>query len=51
LIVGLLAANTANWSVQKKRTTYQSQPLPLSTQDKGELEAKMAELERMYHLR
>ena len=47
--LGLLAANLANRSVQKKRTTYQSQPLPLSTQDKGEPEAKMAELARLYH--
>lgn len=48
---GLLAANLANRSVQKKRATYQSQPLLLSTQDNGALEAKLAELERMYHLR
>ena len=45
---GLLAANIANRAEQKKRITYQPQPVQLPVLDNGELEAKMAELERMY---
>ena len=48
--VGLLAANIANRSAQKKRITYQYQPIHLPVFDNGELEAKMAELSRLYHL-
>lgn len=49
--IGLLAANLANKSAQKRRITYQPQPVQLPTLDNDELEAKMAELERLYHLR
>ena len=48
---GLLAANLANKSAQKKRITYQLQPVQLPTPDNGALEAKMTELARLYHLR
>ena len=48
--IGLLAANLANKSAQKRRITYQPQPVQLPTPDNGALEAKMAELERLYHL-
>lgn len=48
--IGLLAANLANKSAQKRRITYQPQPVQLPTPDNGSLEAKMAELARMYHL-
>ena len=47
---GLLAANIANRSAQKKRISYQPQPVQLPVLDNGELEAKMAELSRLYHL-
>ena len=46
--IGLLAANLANKSTQKKRITYQPQPVQLPTPDNGALEAKMAELARLY---
>ncbi len=48
---GLLAANIANRSAQKKRITYQPQPIQLPVLDNGELEAKMAELARLYQQR
>ena len=48
--IGLLAANLANKSAQKKRIIYQPQPVQLPTPNNGALEAKMAELERLYHL-
>lgn len=47
---GLLAANIANRVEQKKRMTYQYQPIQLPILDNGELEAKTAELARLYHL-
>ena len=47
---GLLAANIANRAEQKKRMTYQYQLSQLPVLDNGELEAKMAELSRLYHL-
>ena len=49
--IGLLAANLANKSAQKKRITYQPQPVQLPTLDNGALEAKITELARLYHLR
>ena len=49
--IGLLAANLANRSVQKKRAIYQYQSLQLPVLGYGVQEAKLAELERMYHLR
>ena len=54
LILGfaaLLVANLANRLSEEEDTSYQYQPIQLSTPDNGALEAKMAELERMYHLR
>ena len=49
--IGLLAANLANKSAQKKRITYQPQPVQLPTPGNGALETKMAELARMYYQR
>jgi hypothetical protein len=49
--IGLLAANIANMVEQKKRMTYQNEPIQLPTSDNGGLETKMAELARLYHLR
>ena len=46
--IGLLAANLANKSAPQKRITYQPQPVQLPTPNNGALEAKMAELERLY---
>lgn len=40
---GLLAANIANRSAQKKRITYQYQPIQLPVFDNGELEAMIVE--------
>ena len=48
---GLLAANIANKVEQKKRMTYQYQLIQLPVLDNGELEAKMAELARLYQQR
>ena len=49
--IGLLAANLANKSAQKRRITYQPQLVQLPTPDNGALEAKITELARLYHLR
>ena len=48
---GLLAANIANKVEQKKRISYHPQPIQLPVLDNGELEAKMAELARLYQQR
>ena len=47
---GLLAAILAKRLASKERIAYQYQPLQLLALDNGELEAKIAELERLYHL-
>ena len=46
--IGLLAVNIANRFALKEHITFQCDPLPLPTPDNGALEAKMAELERLY---
>ena len=47
----LLVANFANRLSEEEDTSYQYHPIQLPTPDNDELEAKMAELERLYHLR
>ena len=47
----LLVANFANRLSKDKNTSYQYHPVQLPTPNNGALETKMAELERMYHLR
>ena len=54
LILGfaaLLVANFANRLSKDEDMSYQYPPVQLPTPDNGELEAKMAELERMYQQR
>ena len=46
--IGLLAVNIANRFALKEHITFQCEPLPLPPPDNGALEAKMAELERLY---
>ena len=46
---GLFAANFTIRVEQEKRMTYQRQAIQLPTPDNGELEVKIAELERLYH--
>ena len=53
LILGfaaLLVANFANRLSKDEDTSYQYPPVQLPVLDNGELEAKMAELSRLYHL-
>ena len=54
LILGfasLLVANFANRLSEEEDPSYQYHPIQLLTPDNGALEAKMAELERLYHQR